>query len=88
MNHILGTRRCIPECHIYSETVRLVETYKIGYKHSDFTVALLENLQDRLPNVNFIGIRVLSSRDGMRFARHYNADEKELNIMEKDLEEV
>ena len=45
---------------------------------------LLENLQDRLPNVNFIGIRVLSSRDGMRFARHYNADEKELNIMEKD----
>ena len=79
----LGTRRCIPEVTFIRDR-KVGRTYSIGYKHSDFTDALLENLQDRLPNVNFIGIRVLSSRDGMRFARHYNANEKELNIMEKD----
>ena len=79
----LGTRRCIPEVTFIRDR-KVGRTYSIGHKHSDFTDALLENLQDRLPNVNFIGIRVLSSRDGMRFARHYNADEKELNIMEKD----
>ena len=79
----LGTRRCIENVTFIRDR-KVGRTYKIGYKHSDFTDALLENLQDRLPNVNFIGIRVLSSRDGMRFARHYNADEKELNIMEKD----
>ena len=79
----LGTRRCIPEVTFIRDR-KVGRTYTIGHKHSDFTDALLENLQDRLPNVNFIGIRVLSSRDGMRFARHYNANEKELNIMEKD----
>ena len=69
----LGTRRCIPEVTFIRDR-KVGRTYSIGYKHSDFTDALLENLQDRLPNVNFIGIRVLASRDGMRFARHYNAD--------------
>ena len=79
----LGTRRCVEEVTFLRDR-KVGRTYKIGYKHSDFTDALLENLQDRLPNVNFIGIRVLSQRDGMRFARHYNTDQKELNIMEKD----
>jgi len=79
----LGTRRCVEEVTFLRDR-KVGRTYKIGYKHSDFTDALLENLQDRLPNVNFIGIRVLSQRDGMRFARHYNTDEKEFNIMEKD----
>ena len=79
----MGTRRCIPEITFIRDR-KVGRTYKIGHRHSDFTDALLENLQDRLPNVNFIGIRVLSNRDGMRFARHYSTDQKELNIMEKD----
>tara|TARA_R100001460_G_scaffold79336_1_gene120301 strand:+ start:9 stop:659 length:651 start_codon:yes stop_codon:yes gene_type:complete len=79
----MGTRRCISEVTFIRDR-KVGRTYKIGYRHSDFTDALLENLQDRLPNVNFIGIRVLSNRDGMRFARHYSTDQKELNIMEKD----
>ena len=76
----LGTRRCIPEVTFLRDR-KVGRTYSIGHKHSDFTDALLENLQDRLPNVNFIGIRVLSSRDGMRFARHYNAQMKKNSIL-------
>ena len=79
----MGTRRCIPEVTFIRDR-KIGRTYKIGYNYSDFTDSLLENLQDTLPTVNFIGIRILAARDGMRFARHYNTDLNELRIMEKD----
>jgi hypothetical protein len=47
--------------------------YKIinEYSCNGFTDLLLQNLRDRFPSVNFIGIRVLGSNDVGSFARRY-----------------
>jgi hypothetical protein len=38
---------------------------------SDLTNVLLHNLRDKFPTVNFIGMRILNSRDVGHFVRHY-----------------
>ena len=50
---------------------KLGRTYQIGYQYHKFTEALIRNLKDRFPTTNFIGIRVLSSRDAKSFIRLY-----------------
>jgi hypothetical protein len=47
--------------------------YKVTeeYAYLGFTDLLLQNLRDRFPTVNFIGIRVLGSGDVNAFARRY-----------------
>jgi hypothetical protein len=46
-------------------------TYKLEDDFSSFTDILLQNLRDRFTGVNFIGIRVLESRDCGSFVRRY-----------------
>ena len=46
-------------------------TYRVPYRWHEFTSTLITNLKDRFPNTNFIGIRVLESRDSGAFMRLY-----------------
>jgi ribosomal protein L23 len=43
-------------------------TYSLNY---DLTKVLLQNLRDNFPTVNFIGMRILQSRDAGSFVRRY-----------------
>ena len=55
---------------------KLGKTYSITYGYSNFTSTILRNMQDRFPNTNFIGIRVIEPRDAKYFIRMHNGDEK------------
>lgn len=46
-------------------------TYSLDTEWHGFTDILLRNLRDRFPSVNFIGMRVLESRDAGAFIRRY-----------------
>ena len=46
-------------------------TYSCDVELSEFTDILLHNLRDRFIDINFIGIRVLESRDAGHFIRRY-----------------
>jgi len=46
-------------------------TYSCDCEYHEFTDVLLRNLQDRFTDINFIGIRVLESRDAGSFIRRY-----------------
>jgi hypothetical protein len=52
---------------------KLGTTYKFDYGHHQYTDALLRNLKDKFPTVNFIGIRVLESREANRFISMYHS---------------
>jgi len=47
-------------------------TYKFEYGYHQYTDTLLHNLKDKFPTVNFIGIRVINSRDASRFINLYH----------------
>ena len=69
----IGTRHINP----YSTFLRdrkLGATYKFDYGYHQFTDALLRNLKDKFSSVNFIGIRVLESRNANRFINLYHTD--------------
>ena len=51
--------------------VRLGTTYSLDSEWYELTDILLRNLKDRFTDVNFIGIRVLESRDAGAFIRRY-----------------
>jgi len=46
-------------------------TYSLDVEWYGFTDVLLRNLRDRFPTVNFIGMRILESRDAGSFIRRY-----------------
>ena len=46
-------------------------TYRVPYGWNGFTDLMLRNLRDNFPTVNFIGIRVLESRDCNAFMKMY-----------------
>lgn len=46
-------------------------TYSLDCEYHGFTDVLLRNLRDKFPTVNFIGMRVLESRDSGNFIRRY-----------------
>ena len=50
---------------------KLGRTYRLGWGYHEFTDALIRNLKDKFPSTNFIGIRVLASRDAKSFMRLY-----------------
>lgn len=52
---------------------KLGTTYKIGYGYHEFTDILLRNLKDKFSDTNFIGIRVLESRNAQRFIGLYHS---------------
>ena len=51
---------------------KLGKTYRVKDSTYGFTEVLLENLKDTFPTVNFIGIRLLPSRDAGSFIRRYH----------------
>ena len=55
---------------------KLGKTYKVGYGYFEFTNAILRNMQDKFPNTNFIGIRILAPRDAKYFIRMHGNDEQ------------
>ena len=50
---------------------KLGKTYRVKDSTFGFTEVLLDNLKDTFPSVNFIGIRLLASRDAGSFIRRY-----------------
>tara|TARA_Y100000592_G_scaffold98901_1_gene173299 strand:- start:4261 stop:6429 length:2169 start_codon:yes stop_codon:yes gene_type:complete len=50
---------------------KIGKTYRFDYGYHKFTGTLLNNLRDRHPDVNFIGIRVLAPREATKFMRMY-----------------
>jgi len=52
---------------------KLGTTYKFGYGYHEFTDTLLRNLKDKFSSTNFIGIRVLESRNASRFIQLYHS---------------
>jgi hypothetical protein len=52
---------------------KLGTTYKFGCNYHEFTDVLLRNLKDKFSSMNFIGIRVLESRNASRFIQLYHS---------------
>jgi len=65
---------------------KLGTTYRFDYGYHQFTDALLHNLKDKFPSVNFIGIRVLESRSVNRFINlyHDSVGDKEYQKIQND----
>jgi len=65
----MGTAHIGPDVFIRDR--KTGKTYSCDCDYHDFTNILLKNLRDRFTDINFIGIRVLQSRDAGNFIRHY-----------------
>lgn len=60
-------------------------TYKFEGDHGNYhkiTEVFIRNLRDKFPDVSFIGIRLLSSRDASRFISNFYTGEQYSKIME------
>jgi hypothetical protein len=80
----LGCRGINPETTFLRDR-KLGTTYKFKYSYHEFTDVLLKNLKDKFPSVNFIGIRVLESRDAQRFINLYHsASDKNYETIQND----
>lgn len=67
----IGTRRLNPEsCFIRDR--KLGSTYKVHYDYHNFSNMMIKILRDNFPSVNFIGIRVLGSREANNFIKLYH----------------
>ena len=73
----LGARNCHGDRSFLRDR-KLGKTYKLNYAYHQFSDALLNNLQDRFPSTNFIGIRVLANRDAKYFIRLYHGENERL----------
>ena len=54
-------------------------TYSMDTEWYEQTDVLIQNLKDNLPDMNLIGIRLLSSRDAGQFIRRYSGYGTDLN---------
>jgi hypothetical protein len=52
---------------------KLGTTYNVDYGYHAFTDTLLKNLKDKFSSTNFIGIRVIESRNAQRFISLYHS---------------
>ena len=62
----------------------LGKVYRFGYSWWNFTEVLINNLQDKFPSSNFIGIRVLPVREGSNIIRRYCDDPADYEKCLKD----
>ncbi len=65
----MGTAHIGPNAFIRDRKTGM--TYSCGSEDNNFTDILLRNLRDKFTDINFIGIRVLESRDAGHFIRRY-----------------
>ena len=63
---------------------KLGKNYSFDYTYNSFTDALVRNLRDRFTSTNFIGIRVLESREASYFIRRNTKDFSSLEKVMKD----
>jgi hypothetical protein len=66
----IGQRRIHPG-HGFLRDRKTGNTYKFDYGWHTFTQTLLTNMRDKFPSVNFIGMRVLESRNANDFIKLY-----------------
>ena len=64
----------INPCKTFLRDRKLGTTYKFDYGYHQFTDTILRNLKDKFSSVNFIGIRVLESRNANRFISLYHKE--------------
>jgi len=69
---VLGTGYVYPH-NTFLRDRKLGTTYSVGYGYHAFTDTLLKNLKDKFSSMNFIGIRVLESRNANRFIQLYHS---------------
>ena len=80
----IGIRGISPE-KTFLRDRKLGTTYKFQYEYHKCTDLLLNNLKDKFPSVNFIGIRVLGGRDASRFINLYHScSEKYYDVIQND----
>ena len=73
----MGTRQ-LPGGITFLRDRKIGRTYQVPYGWHGFSDLLLQNLRDNFPSVNFIGIRVLESRDCNNFIKlYYDLSNKE-----------
>ena len=77
----MGSRRLSPGSSFIRDR-KLGTTYRVEYAWHQFTDLILNNLKDNFPSVNFIGIRVLASRDANSFIKLYY-DQKDYSEWQK-----
>jgi hypothetical protein len=65
----LGTSHIGPNAYLRDR--KTGHTYAFDGNYQTITEVLLQNLRDKFSNINFIGIRVLESRDAGSFIRRY-----------------
>ena len=82
----LGTRNVNPN-HVFFRDRKLGKTYPIGYAYHEFTDMLVQNLKDHFPTTNFIGIRIMESRDASYFIKRYYNEWKEPDAYGKIISE-
>jgi len=80
-NTFLGTGYINPMSTFLRDR-KMGTTYQIGHGYHEFTDVLLRNLKDKFTSMNFIGIRVLESRNFSRFVQMYHSQ------LEKDYEKI
>jgi hypothetical protein len=83
----MGTAHIGPNAFIRDRKTGM--TYSCDCEYHEFTDVLLRNLRDRFTDINFIGIRVLESRDAGGFIRRYcgyygDTYEKTMNSWKKE----
>jgi hypothetical protein len=87
-NPFLGTGYINP-MNTFLRDRKLGTTYKIGYGYHEFTDVLLRNLKDKFSSMNFIGIRVLESRNFSRFVQMYHSQlDKQYEKIQSDWKKV
>ena len=69
---VLGTGYVYPGSTFLRDR-KLGTTYNVDYGYHTFTDTLLKNLKDKFSSMNFIGIRVLESRNAYRFIQLYHS---------------
>ena len=68
---------------------KLGTTYKIDYGYHGFTDSLLKNLKDKFSSTNFVGIRVLESRNASRFIQLYHQlGDKQYDKIQNDWKKI
>ena len=81
---ILGSGYVYPHNTLLRDR-RLGTTYKIDNGYHSFTDTLLRNLKDKFSSINFIGIRVIESRNAQRFIGLYHAqNDKQYEKIQSD----
>ena len=68
-NPYLGTRHVHDNCYVRDR--KTGHTYPVDSDYKSFTEVILRHLRNRFPDTNFIGIRILDSREHGYFIRRY-----------------